>query len=130
MATDTFTTDDTAEAPAPAVLGRSLRLLLFALALAAIGLIDHFVPLSAALRTQVGAVSMVWVCGLGVLTWLPKQRFDLTFSLVLAGGLSLGILAASVLLVVDAYSPDRAAVGAGATALLLLAARVIWRPEQ
>lgn len=111
-------------------MGRSMRLLLLALGLAAIGSVDHFVPIAAAMRAQIAAVSLVWICGLGVLTWLPRQRVELAFSTVLAGGLSLNVLAASLLLVVDAYTPDRAAVGAGGAALLLLALRAIWRPER
>ena len=130
MATDTFNDDEATTVAAPATIGRSRRVLLIALVLSVIGLVDHYLPLSAPLRTQVAAISMVGICGLGILTWLPKLRIELAVSVLVAGGLSFGVIVSSALLIVTWYTPDRAGVGAAAIALLLLVVRALGKAER
>lgn len=78
----------------------------------------HYLPLGSVLQSQVAAATLVVISGLSFLTWIPKQRLDLTCSVVLAGGLALPVLASSALLIVNWYTPDRAAI---LTALVALA---------
>ena len=102
-------------------MDRSRWLLVLGMLLAACAVVNHFLPLTPALRNQTAAIALVWVSGLGILTWFPKRRFDLTASIVVAGGLSINVIVTTTLLILDWYTPDRAAVTGGAIGLLLLA---------
>jgi len=115
--------DNTAAVTHGADSSRARRPVLFAkvsTGLAALALLAHFLPIGNALQSQVGAVAVVVISGLGFLTWIPKQRLDLSCSVVLAGGLALTVLASSALLILDWYTPDRAAVLAVLVALTSL----------
>ena len=109
---------------------RPRQLLRSAGLLATIGLISHALPISVALRNLVAAIVLVWLSGLAGLAWLPRQRFDLAISIVIAGGLALNVLVSTTPLIVDWYTPDRAAVSAGLLALGILAGRVQWKGDQ
>jgi|GEM_PF-1277308 hypothetical protein len=121
------TSPDRNESPvgdvAPETGERAKRLFLLGCGLAAFGVLVHFLPVPTNLKSLVGAVTLVWVSGLPPVSWLPRQRIDLTIPIVIAGGLSAGVLIASLLLIVDWYSPDRAAVLTGILALALLFVR-------
>ena len=83
----------------------------------------HFLPVPTNLKSLVAAITLVWVSGLVPVGWLPRQRIDLTIPLVIAGGLSANVLVTSFLLIVNWYSPDRAALLTGVLALALLVVR-------
>jgi uncharacterized membrane protein YfcA len=100
--------------------GRSAKFAKIALTLGVIALVVHFLPIGANPKTQVAALALVVMSGLSFLTWIPKQRFDLSFSVVLAGGLALPVLVSSALLIADWYTPDWAALVTGLLALISL----------
>lgn len=99
---------------------RSMKFAQIALVLGVLAVLVHFLPVGVNLKTQVAALALVVMSGLSFLTWIPKQRFDLSFSLVLAGGLALPVLVSSALLIADWYTPDWAAVTTGLIALVSL----------
>jgi len=115
--------DNTAAATHHTGSSRARRAVLFARSstgLAVLALLVHYLPLGSVIQAQVGAAVVVVISGLGFLTWIPKQRIDLTCSVVLAGGLALPVLASSALLILDWYTPDRAAVFSVLLALISL----------
>jgi len=102
--------------------GRSMKFAKIALALGVLAMVVHFLPVGANLKTQVAALALVVMSGLSLLTWIPKQRFDLSFSVVLGGGLAMSVLVSSALLIADWYTPDWAALTMGLISLVLLGA--------
>ena len=118
---------DSSESPlegiVPETTDRAQGLLKLGLGLAALGIVVHFLPVPTNLKSLVGAITLVWVSGLVPVAWLPRQRIDLTIPLVIAGGLSANVLVTSFLLIVNWYSPDRAALLTGVLALALLVVR-------
>ena len=115
--------DNTAATPHAADGLRARRATLFtktAVGVGALALLVHYLPLGSVVQSQVGAVAIIVISGLSFLTWIPKQRLDLSCSVVLAGGLALPVLASSALLILDWYTPDRAAVLAVLLALTSL----------
>jgi len=91
-----------------------------AMVLGIVAFIVHYLPLSDTLQSQVAAAALIVMSGLSFLTWIPRQRIDLTCSMIIAGGIALPVLASSALLIVNWYTPDRAAMGTGLFALASL----------
>lgn len=105
---------------------RSLSLLRIGTLIAAAGFIDHFLPLDPALGNWIAAIAIITIPGLGLLSMLPRAPISLAASIVLGGGLSVATLASTTLLFANLYTPDRAALMAGAVGIVLLAL-VRWK---
>lgn len=99
---------------------RARLLLRLAAVLAVLGVVSHYLPVPASPRNLVAAIVLVWLTGLAVVAWLPRQRLDLCVSIVVAGGLAVNVVVTTTLLIVDWYTPDRAAMLAGLLALAAL----------
>ena len=102
--------------------GRSMKFAKVALVLGVLAVLVHFLPVGVNFKTQVAAFALVVMSGLSFLTWIPKQRFDLSFSVVLGGGLAMSVLVSSALLIADWYTPDWAALTTGLISLVSLGA--------
>lgn len=83
-------------------------------AIAALGVVSHYLPLGYGPKTGCAAVALVAVCGGGVVIWLPRTKWDLCVSLVVSAGLAVNVIVSSALLAVNCYTPDVAALLAGA----------------
>lgn len=84
------------------------------LALAVVAVVAHYLPVAEDAKTAVGAIALVVVCGMGAAIWLPVLSWDLLVAVVVTSGLSVNVIVATFLLAVRAYSPDTAALIAGA----------------
>ena len=123
MVASPYNNEAPSEGIVPETTDRAQRILVLGLGLVVMGIVVHFLPVPTNLKSLVAAITLVWVSGLVPVVWLPRQRIDLTIPLVIAGGLSANVLVTSFLLIVNWYSPDRAALLTGVLALALLVVR-------
>jgi hypothetical protein len=94
------------------------------LALLAIG--AHYAPVPFNAKTAVAALALIAVCGLGCSCWLPPSRWDLFVAVTISAGFAVNIIVSSALLAVRIYTPDRAAMVAGAIGCLSASIWGLW----
>ena len=123
MVASPYNNEAPSEGIVPETTDRAQRLIALGHGLVVLGIVVHFLPVPTHLKRLVSAITLVWVSVLVPVAWLPRQRIDLTIPLVIAGGLSANVLVTSFLLIVNWYSPDRAALLTGVLALALLVVR-------